>query len=58
MGDKNFIWNLLKDDIEMVIEQGRNCGYDSETSDFYGKFEAYEFILDKMKQLEGGYINE
>ena len=58
MGDKNFIWNLLKNDIEMAIEEGKMYGYDSETSEFYGKFEVYEYVLDKMKELEGGYINE
>ena len=57
MENKNFIWSLLKNDIEMAIEEGRICGYDSETSEFYGKFEVFEYVLDKMKQLEGGYIN-
>lgn len=57
MDDKNFIWNLLKNDIEMAIEEGKMYGYDSEISEFYGKFEVYEYVLDKMKELEGGYIN-
>lgn len=57
MDDKNFIWNLLKNDIEMAIEEGKMYGYDSETSEFYGQFEVYEYVLDKMKELEGGYIN-
>lgn len=58
MYNKNFIWSLLKDDIEMAVEEGKMCGYDSETSEFYGKFEVFEYVLDKMKQLEGGSIDE
>lgn len=58
MGDKELMWNLLKDDIEMAIEEGRVYGFDSETSKYYSKFEVYEYVLDKMKRLEGGSIDE
>lgn len=59
MDDKNFIWNLLKNDIEMAVDEGYKLGYNNEVNSREGgQFQAYQYVLDKMKELEGGYINE
>lgn len=52
MGDKELMWSLLKDDIERAIEEGKRHGFDLETSKYYGKFEVYKYVLDKMNKLE------
>lgn len=59
MGDKELMWNLLKDDIEMAVREGYRLGYNNEHNTREGgQFQSYQYVLDKMKQLEGGYINE
>ena len=59
MGDKELMWNLLKDDIGNAVREGYRRGYNSDYDTREGgQFQSYQYVLDKMKQLEGGSIDE
>ena len=47
-------WQLLKEDIELAVEEGFDRGFNS-TPDIAegGMFKAYRYVLDKMNDLEG-----
>ena len=46
-------WNALKEDIELAVQEGIDCGYDTSETVDGGKFYSFRYVLDKMKTLDG-----
>ena len=46
------LWERLKQDIEMALDEGRDCGYDDPSNENFDKFWTYERLSKKMKTLE------
>ena len=52
--DYREMWERLKGEVEMALEEGRDCGYDNPESDNFDKFYVYERIYKKINALEEG----
>lgn len=50
--DYRKMWESLKADIEMGLEEGRECGYDDPNHENFDKFWTYDRIHRKMDMLE------
>lgn len=47
-------WEILKADIERAVEEGYECNYNDPDSEEYDKFYVYQYVNDKMDNLEKG----
>lgn len=45
-------WIMLKEDVEFAVSEGYERGFNNPENEEYGKFYAYQRVLDKMKRLE------
>lgn len=46
-------WNALKEEIETAIAIGKEYGVNTkEETYFTGRYDSYEYVLRKMKELE------
>lgn len=45
-------WKTVKDDLEIALDEGYECGYNDPQSKEYGKFYAYQKTHDLMSRLE------
>ena len=48
------MWERLKEEIDMALDEGRECGYDDPKSANYDKFVLYNHIRSKLMRIENG----
>lgn len=51
------MWERFKEHISMILDEGREMGYDKPESENSGKFFAYDHISREMKRIEKGVIS-
>lgn len=46
------LWILLKETIDLALDEAYDCGYDKPSSEYFGKYVVYQRIRGKMEDLE------
>ena len=47
-----YMWERLKEEIEMALDEGRDNGYADPSSEKFDKFQVYENVMRKITMIE------